>query len=251
MKSKKDLKETFYELGIKRGSVVEVHSSLKNLQDVVGGAQSIIDALIEVIGYEGTIVMPLQNVYNSEPSNWSNPPIKPSDYDFIRKNTPGGDGKIMDIRHMGVLVNTFRNYSGVLFSSHPTNAFVAWGKYARLVVSEQSLDFPLSINSPCQKLYDLDAQVLLIDCDFSSATSLHLGEYISKKRPVIIEGAAVIKDGIRSWEKYLDIDLDSSDFINVEKIMKNNNLISHIKMDKCNMSYFSLKMAVKVLVKYL
>ena len=44
-------------LGLPRGAAVEVHSSLSSLGSVEGGAPTVVDALMDVVGEEGAIVM--------------------------------------------------------------------------------------------------------------------------------------------------------------------------------------------------
>jgi aminoglycoside 3-N-acetyltransferase len=44
------------ELGLEKGDVVLVHSSFKSFGGVEGGPQTVIDALLEVLGEEGTLV---------------------------------------------------------------------------------------------------------------------------------------------------------------------------------------------------
>jgi aminoglycoside 3-N-acetyltransferase len=45
-------------LGLAPGMAVEVHSSLSRLGFVEGGASTVIQALMEVVGEQGAIVMP-------------------------------------------------------------------------------------------------------------------------------------------------------------------------------------------------
>ncbi|MDH7476833.1 MAG: AAC(3) family N-acetyltransferase [Candidatus Bathyarchaeota archaeon] len=55
---KEDIKAGLKKLGLKKGDIVGVHSSLSSFGYVEGGADTIIDALLEVVGKEGTITMP-------------------------------------------------------------------------------------------------------------------------------------------------------------------------------------------------
>ena len=48
--------------------------------------------------------------------------------------------------------------------------------------------------------------------DYTRCTALHLAEYRSEIRPVILRGAAVELEGKRMWKKYLDLDIDSEVF---------------------------------------
>jgi len=56
--TKEDIKRGLETLGLKNGDSVGVHSSLSSFGYVEGGANAVIDALLEVVGPEGTIVMP-------------------------------------------------------------------------------------------------------------------------------------------------------------------------------------------------
>ena len=45
-------------LGIQKGGVVLVHSSLRSLGPLAGGAESVVQAFLEVLGADGTLLMP-------------------------------------------------------------------------------------------------------------------------------------------------------------------------------------------------
>ena len=45
-------------LGVPCGGLVMVHSSLRSLGHVAGGAETVVDALLETLGPEGTLVVP-------------------------------------------------------------------------------------------------------------------------------------------------------------------------------------------------
>ena len=55
------LKKQLHALGIKAGDSIMVHSSLKQIGWLPGGAKAVIDALLETITEEGTIVMAAQS----------------------------------------------------------------------------------------------------------------------------------------------------------------------------------------------
>lgn len=56
-----DIKAAFKEVGVKKGQAIMVHTSLSSLGYVCGGAQSVIEVLLESVGEEGTIMMPTQS----------------------------------------------------------------------------------------------------------------------------------------------------------------------------------------------
>ena len=74
------------ELGLKQGDTVLVHSSLSSFGYVDGGADTVIDALLETVGKEGTVLVP--TLTGSEHLSAENPPV------FDVRNTPCWTGKI-------------------------------------------------------------------------------------------------------------------------------------------------------------
>lgn len=56
-----DMKTALKDLGVRKGQAIMVHTSLSSLGYVRGGAQSVIEALLESVGDEGTIMMPTQS----------------------------------------------------------------------------------------------------------------------------------------------------------------------------------------------
>ena len=48
----------FKDLGLEKGDVVLVHSSYKSFGGVEGGPQTVIDALLSILGEEGTLIVP-------------------------------------------------------------------------------------------------------------------------------------------------------------------------------------------------
>jgi aminoglycoside 3-N-acetyltransferase len=72
--SKKDIVAALRKLGLKKGDVAGVHSSLSSFGYVEGGADVVIDALPNTVGREGTIVMPTHstNTVEVEPKNFMN-----------------------------------------------------------------------------------------------------------------------------------------------------------------------------------
>lgn len=210
-----ELKESLKKLGLFEGMVLEAHTSLSSFGYVVGGAQTVVDAYLDCLGYDGTLVMPLQNRENTDPSNWRYPPVDRSLYSKIRSETPAFDKKASDAPFMGSVVDNFRRRDGVMVSTHPSVAFASWGKYARLICNRQPIHFPLGEDSPLSKLYELNGWVLLAGVSYDKCTCMHLAEYRSMYRPIIIQASAVEINGKRTWKKYLDLELDDSLFVEI------------------------------------
>ena len=67
--TKSDVLSALSQAGLKKGQSVMVHTSLSSIGYVCGGAQTIIEALIETVGDEGTIMMPAQSWKNLDPED--------------------------------------------------------------------------------------------------------------------------------------------------------------------------------------
>ena len=245
--TKEELRKGFASLGVTSGMVLEVHSSLSSLDYVVGGAQTLNDALLDLVSYEGTVVMPLQDRDNNDPSSWQNPRVDHSLHQTIRDNMPPYHRKESDTRSMGAVADNFRRREGVVTSFSPSSAYGAWGKYARVICERQPLHFPLGEESPTSKLYDLDASVLLIGVPYSAATVLHLAEYRSNLRGIIVRAGAVEMQGKRVYKKYLDLDLNSEEFDRLAEEMEKSIQVKTMTIGGSECKLFKVRDAVDYL----
>ena len=65
---KQDILAALKEAGVGKGQTIMVHTSLSSLGFVCGGAQIVIEALLESVGSDGTIMMPTQSWKNLDPT---------------------------------------------------------------------------------------------------------------------------------------------------------------------------------------
>jgi len=72
------LEKDLYKIGLREGMIVLLHSSLSSIGWTCGGAVSVILALENILGSDGTLVMPSHSGYLSDPKNWKNPPVPES-----------------------------------------------------------------------------------------------------------------------------------------------------------------------------
>lgn len=123
-------------LGLRRGAVVIVHTSLSKLGWVPGGAQGVIAALLSVLGDDGTLVMPTHTGHLTDPRSWRAPPVPESWWETIREEMPAYDPAVTPTRAMGVVAEAFRTYPGVRRSAHPHVSFAALGPAAETIVGD-------------------------------------------------------------------------------------------------------------------
>ena len=58
MVTKEKLKNALIDLGVEKGMILEVHSSLSSFGELEGGAETVINSLKEIVTEEGSIFMP-------------------------------------------------------------------------------------------------------------------------------------------------------------------------------------------------
>jgi aminoglycoside 3-N-acetyltransferase len=209
------LEQDLRALGLEAGMTLIVHSSFKKLGTYVcGGPQAFIMAIEQVLGPEGTLVMPTQSGDLSDPADWQRPPVPMEWWETIRREMPAYDPDLTVTSGMGIIPETFRKQQSVVRSEHPMWSFAAWGKYAQYIVSEHRPEEGLGDFSPLGKLYELDAFILLVGVGHNSNTSLHLAEYRASfpGKAKMKYGSPVISDGARIWLQYEDLELSSDDF---------------------------------------
>jgi len=148
----------FEHLGIKEGDAVLVHSSLASIGCVEGGADTVIDTLLECVGDRGTVLMP--TLTGSAELSTLNPPV------FDVRNTPCWTGTIPE---------TFRKRAGAVRSLQPTHSVAAIGAQARMLTAgAEEADMPCGRHTPYEKLARMpNGRILMIGCGLESCTMLH------------------------------------------------------------------------------
>ena len=209
---KDSLKSQLQQLGIKDGDAIIVHSSLKSLGWIAGGPQAVVEALMETVSPEGTIIMPSQSADNSDPVYWMQPPVPENWHQSIRDHLPAFDPHLSELRGMGKIAECFHRHPDTIRSPHPTHSFMSWGKHAAQWMSEQPIEDSFGKKSPLAKMMQADVKILLIGVGFDTCTALHYAEFMQEQPLTSPQGAAVLIDGKRVWQTYDCIDMDSDRF---------------------------------------
>lgn len=156
---KDDLREQFchdlLELGVRPGGVLLVHSSLRALGHVPGGAETIIQGLRTAVGADGTLLMPVLT------------------YETVTSSSP-----VFDVRqtpaNVGIIPETFRHQPDVQRSVHPTHSVCGTGPLAAALLQPHLDDHtPCGDHSPFHTLPAHNGQILLLGCGLRPNTSMH------------------------------------------------------------------------------
>jgi aminoglycoside 3-N-acetyltransferase len=212
---KEDLVRELRRCGLQEGQAVFVHTSLSKLGFVVGGAETLIRALLEVVGDEGTLMMPSQTWKNLDPEtgvHWEEPVEW---WPVIRAHWPAYDKLVTPAIGMGVVAEMLRKWPGAERSDHPARSVAAVGKHARYLTEDHDLSNIFGDGSPVDKLYQLNGRILLLGVGYDKNTSLHLAETRARfpSKGYVDESSAVMVQGKREWVTYRTQAVDDADFV--------------------------------------
>jgi len=155
MHTKETLTEQLEAAGIDRHGTVLMHSSMKSIGDVEGGADTVLDALSEYM-QEGLLVLPTHT--------WSYINETDNPRFYVETSTVC----------VGILPELFRKREGVKRSWHPTHSVAALGKDAEsFVAGDERCDTPCHRESAWGRLLDRKAQIMLVGVDFRRNTFVH------------------------------------------------------------------------------
>lgn len=157
--TKERLEKDISVCGLKAGDTVLMHSGLKAIGFVEGGADSVIDAILSTIGPEGTLMVPAFSYSYAG---------KPDAVPFDVKTTPGSRN--------GAIAARLREWPEAVRSAHPSHSFAAIGKNAHFLCKNHLPAHAVSNPSPLTKLLELDGRILFLGCGLDCNVMLHLAE---------------------------------------------------------------------------
>ncbi len=154
-----DLLNGFKNAGICEGDTVLIHSAMTPIGNVVGGARSVANALIETVGKNGTVVAPAFCFAKEAESE----PI----IDVLN-----------DKSEMGAISEAIRTTPGAKRSTAYRHSFSAIGKRAEEIVNVDPYYSVFDIDSSFGKLLGLNAKVILLGVTWVNSTTHHFAEYL-------------------------------------------------------------------------
>ncbi|MBC8231958.1 AAC(3) family N-acetyltransferase [bacterium] len=173
--SKEEIESGLRQLGLQPGALVMVHSSLSSFGYVEGGAETVIDSLLETVGPEGTVMVPTYSI-NRRRLDTGEEEFLPYD----AEKTPVWTGTIPE---------TFRKRTEAIRSANPTHSLAAIGPKTKELIEG------------LHRLVELDGLVLMLGVDLRTNSTMHLSEGIAKppqylkrlesRKPKIVDGREV------------------------------------------------------------
>lgn len=211
--TRRSVRDDLVALGLPAGGIVLVHSSLRAMGYVCGGPVAVVQALLDVLTPDGTLVVPAQTPQNRDPARWTRQ-VPAAWWPEIRDHLPAFDPAVHDCRAMGLVAETVRTWPGAVRSHHPQTSFAAVGPRAPELMSRHDLDSELGERSPLAALDAADAHTLLLGVGYDRCTAFHLAEYRLPRPPQRRRNACVVlgPDGRRQWRTYVGTRLDAGPF---------------------------------------
>lgn len=143
-------------MGLNPHGALLIHSSMKAIGPVEGGADTVLDAWCEYM-QPGLLIFPTHT--------WK--------YIGAGKHQSVFDSRTLPAC-VGILPELFRHLPGVVRSLHPTHSVAALGKgAAAYTAGEQARHSPAPREGCWGKLLDLDATILFLGCTLRSNTFIH------------------------------------------------------------------------------
>ena len=155
-----DVVRGLVELGIRRGSLVMVHSSLSAIGRVDGGPDAVVDAFLDVIGPDGTLVVPTFTY----PADC--PAARDPDWIFDPAETPSG---------MGAISDAVRRRPQARRSIHLWHSVAAIGPLADRITSAGGPS-AWDSQSPMAWTFRNGGWLLLLGVSYQSLTAIHIWE---------------------------------------------------------------------------
>lgn len=159
-------------LPITRGAVVLVHSSLKSIGFVEGGAQTVVDSLVTSIvdKRDGTLLLPTFSIDGTMHQTLASGRV------FDARSTPS---------NLGSIPETFRRQAAARRSLHPSHSFGAIGGQAEELVARHHLaGTNFGRGTPMGLLIDRPAYLLGLGSDIGHVTFTHVVEDVEPDFPL-------------------------------------------------------------------
>ena len=154
MYTKVDLKKCLKEMELSGTEAIMVHSSMKAIGEVEGGADTVVDVLMEYFA-DGLLMTPTHT--------WAQ---MSKEYAVFHPDT--------EPSCVGIISNLFRQREGVVRSLHPTHSIAAYGKTAaEYVKGEENAATPCHPGGCWDRLRMVDAKILLLGVTHARNTFIH------------------------------------------------------------------------------
>lgn len=248
--TKEDIVLQLQHIGIQRGMLLLLEADSSDMGYISGGMQTFLEAVMECVGYDGTIVMPTFTPDNLDPACHDARKVARENWDVIRDHSQPFNRKLSPPQTKEEMVHQFLRNDGVIRSYHPIYSFAAWGKYAKIICDKHPLHFGLSKESPLGKLFELNGYVLLAGCAYGNCQAFQLARYSGEQLPIRVLSAPIEHNNQTVWKDMLDLHLDTSGFEAIGETMEDRKIVKSTYIHAARCRFFSMREAVHIATAY-
>jgi aminoglycoside 3-N-acetyltransferase len=163
--SRSSLQADLVRLGVTPGAVLMVHAGVRSLGPVIGGANVIVQSLLDALGPTGTLAAYLDfEPFFDEDDDPAAIPV------FDKRIAPAA-------RDHGILHETIRHWPGALRSDHPDAGVAAIGPLAPWITAEHPFQYGYGPGTPFERILQANARVLMLGAPLDTITLLHFAEH--------------------------------------------------------------------------
>jgi len=182
-----------------------LHASVGAIGWIVGGPDVVIQALLDVLGTKGTLMMLV---------SWEDSPYNlvewPEDWQraYLEECPPFDPATSRAYRKWSILTEYLRTWPGAFRSNHPDASFAAVGALAQWITENHPLQYGFGPGSPLAKLCEARGKVLLLGAPLNTITLLHYAENIADvpNKLTVRYKMPVLRDGQRVWMEIEEFD---------------------------------------------
>jgi aminoglycoside 3-N-acetyltransferase len=163
-------------VGLRSGAIAMVHASLRSLGWVVGGSQTVVEALLRCLGPDGTVCA--QVSWDDIPfghAGWPDDWRRAYEAEFPRFDPVLSAAAPYE----GRLAERIRTWPGAHRSANPATGIAAIGARAAELTADHRLDDGFGAGTPYERLVEAGAQILLLGAPLHTVSLLHHAESIA------------------------------------------------------------------------
>ncbi|PCJ59223.1 MAG: hypothetical protein COA79_11020 [Planctomycetota bacterium] len=211
--NKNDIKLYLSDLGLKKGDVVLLHASLSSIGEVEDGAKAVVDAFLETIGEDGTLVVPGFN-------------------------------------QLGLIPEYVKNMKNSIKSVHPLASVCAIGAKAdEICVDHYKQETAFGQGTPYEKISKMGGLVCLLGVDQQSNSSLHYAEAILKLEYLKTSSEITFEtpegELTKSWSFHPGL---TKDFLKLDKYLIEEDLINVIEIGNAIVKLMPIKEVLELAI---
>jgi aminoglycoside 3-N-acetyltransferase len=204
--TRSELASGLHALGVRPGAMLMVHTRMSALGWVVGGSETVVRALLDAVGPQGTLMAYVgwdEHVFADDDR-------APEHRAAYRAEPPVFDpATALAFHENGRLPERIRTWPGAVHSGHPEAGVVAVGARAAWLAGGHPGDDAYGARTPFARLVEGGGEVLMLGAPLDTVTLLHHAEALARvadKRRVTYRVAVAEPDGGVAERVFHDID---------------------------------------------